>query len=228
MGAQVVFTPEAQLWLTCFAMGSAQVRELVRQSSTMARRGSRALAFVCGMAVTAWLGDLAFTGSQFANPRWEQSVAKGRAHGVARAAMNVNEQLAAKDRDGISIGQIMALKSTNKQATSTFEKLIAAVDAAGLTDTLNGEGPFTIFAPDDNAFRMQGVDAMTPDQLKMHIFEGLIRQDGFKNREVATMGGPIKMKRGREWVKMNGHAIKRPDVEVSNGVIHVLDGVIEP
>mmetsp|Transcript_105416 Transcript_105416/g.209496 ORF Transcript_105416/g.209496 Transcript_105416/m.209496 type:complete len:190 (-) Transcript_105416:97-666(-) len=189
----------------------------------MARRGSRAMAFLFGMVVAAWLGNMTFlvpaTGA-----------AKGRARGVAPAAMNVNEQLAATGREGVSIGLIMNLKSATKQAVSSFDNFMTALKAAGLTDTLDGAGPYTIFAPDDNAFRMQGVgaDDMTPDVLKMHIFEGSMMNTDFKNQELATMGGPVKMKKGREYVKLNGVAIKRPNVEVSNGVIHVMDGVIMP
>merc|ERR1719507_152755 len=115
------------------------------------------MALLWGAGVVAWLGGLAFV-------QPVTGAAKGRMHGVALAAMNVNEQLAAKDRDGISIGLVMALKSATKQAVSSFDNFTTALKAAGLTDTLDGEGPFTVFAPDDNAFRMQGLgaDAMTP------------------------------------------------------------------
>jgi len=141
--------------------------------------------------------------------------------------MNVNEQLTAKDRDGISIGLVMALKSATKQAVSSFDNFITALKAAGLTDTLDGEGPFTIFAPDDNAFRMQGLsaDAMTPEIAKLHVVQGTVK---LSNQKVDSLGGPIQVKRGREWVKVNGAVIKRPDVKVSNGVIHVMDEVMMP
>merc|ERR1712032_967060 len=117
-----------------------------------------------------------------------------------------------------------SLVSATKQAPSTFENLIKALKDQGLWDKLGGAGPYTIFAPDDFAFERQGVTAADADA-KLFIYEGKMTLREFKNQMVPTLGGDVQMKKGREWVKMNKHAIKKPNVELTNGMLHLMDGV---
>jgi uncharacterized surface protein with fasciclin (FAS1) repeats len=139
---------------------------------------------------------------------------------VARAA-SINEQLAATGPSSISAG---------KEGPSSFNNLIAALQAAGLTDALNGAGPFTVFAPDDFAFTASGVTAAdaTAAILKLHVFPGVMKAAEFKNQAVATLGGEVTMKKGRMGVLLNGVAIKKPDITLSNGVMHIMSKVIMP
>ena len=122
----------------------------------------------------------------------------------------------------------------------SFGTLVAAVQAAGLVDTLKGDGPFTVFAPTDAAFA--ALPAGTVDELlkpenkdkltailTYHVVAGKVMSgdlsDGLSaatvngaNITIGTMGG----------VTVNGANVTQADIEASNGVIHVIDAVILP
>jgi uncharacterized surface protein with fasciclin (FAS1) repeats len=122
----------------------------------------------------------------------------------------------------------------------TFNTLVAAVQAAGLEETLRGEGPFTVFAPTDDAFAAlpEGtveslLMAENLDQLvailTYHVVPGAVMSgdlsDGMmattvqgSDITIGTMGG----------VTVNGANVVTADIEASNGVIHVIDAVIMP
>ena len=120
----------------------------------------------------------------------------------------------------------------------TFNTLVAAVTAAGLVDTLKGEGPFTVFAPTDDAFAAlpEGtVEALLADPealaaiLTYHVIAGKVMStdlsEGLTATTVNGADDTITLEGG---AKVNGANITAADIEASNGVIHVIDAVILP
>ena len=122
----------------------------------------------------------------------------------------------------------------------TFTTLVAAVTAAGLVDTLKGEGPFTVFAPTDAAFAALPAgtveDLLKPENkdklvaiLTYHIVPGkVMAADLTEGMKAATVNGAeitITLDGG---AKVNGAVISTADIAASNGVIHVIDQVILP
>ncbi|NND03610.1 MAG: fasciclin domain-containing protein [Acidimicrobiia bacterium] len=122
----------------------------------------------------------------------------------------------------------------------SFATLLAAAEAAGLVDTLNGEGPFTVFAPTDEAFAAlpEGtLDALLadPDALKdillYHVVSGEVKAADVVGLESATtvQGEDIAISVDGGTVTLNGSAtVVTTDIAASNGVIHVIDAVILP
>ena len=126
-------------------------------------------------------------------------------------------------------------------AAGSFKTLAAAVTAAGLVDTLKGAGPFTVFAPTDEAFAKLPagtVDALLKDIPKLksiltyHVVAGkvhaadVVKLDGKSAKTVN--GAEVKISTAGG-VKLNGTAnVVKTDIECTNGVIHVLDAVILP
>lgn len=125
-------------------------------------------------------------------------------------------------------------------AAGSFGTLVAAVQAAGLVDTLKGEGPFTVFAPTDEAFAAlpKGtVDSLlqpeNKDQLvailTYHVVPGKVMSTDLSDGMTATTVQGSDVTIGTEGgVTVNGANVVAPDVEASNGVIHVIDAVILP
>ena len=123
----------------------------------------------------------------------------------------------------------------------TFNTLVAAVDAAGLVDTLKGEGPFTVFAPTDEAFAAlpEGTveDLLKPENkdqliaiLTYHVVPGKVMAADVAGAETtasSVQGGEL-MINGTDGVTINGATVTQADIEASNGVIHVIDQVILP
>lgn len=120
-----------------------------------------------------------------------------------------------------------------------FTTLVAALEQAGLVDRLRGEGPFTVFAPTDEAFArlpegtledlFANQQALT-DLLLYHVVEGrltaadVIQQESFE----ALTGQALTITTQRETVMVNGAEVITPDLTGSNGVIHVIDTVLMP
>lgn len=122
----------------------------------------------------------------------------------------------------------------------TFNTLVAAVSAAGLVDTLKGDGPFTVFAPTDDAFAAlpEGTveNLLKPENLDMltailtyHVVPGKVMSTDLSDGMTATtvQGGDITIDLS-DGVKINSASVVAADVETSNGVIHVIDQVILP
>ena len=122
-----------------------------------------------------------------------------------------------------------------------FSTLIAAVKAAGLVETLQGKGPFTVFAPTDEAFAKlpKGtVEALLADKeklaaiLKYHVVSGkvmageIVKMGGAKPATVNGDAVDITLRDGKVYV--DGARVVAADVAASNGVIHVIDSVILP
>jgi transforming growth factor-beta-induced protein len=124
-------------------------------------------------------------------------------------------------------------------ADGRFTTLVAAVQAAGLVDTLKGAGPFTVFAPTDDAFKklpagtVEGLLA-DPDTLKdillYHVVSGkVMAADAAKLTEAPTVqGANITIEAADGKVMINDATVIIADIETSNGVIHVIDTVILP
>ena len=121
----------------------------------------------------------------------------------------------------------------------SFTTLAAALEAAGLVEVLQGEGPFTVFAPTDAAFAKlpEGtVEALLADKemltkiLTYHVVAGTVTSDQVVNlseaKTVAGIMAPIEVKMGSVYV--GGAKVITPDVKASNGVIHIIDTVMLP
>ena len=124
-------------------------------------------------------------------------------------------------------------------AAGDFSTLVTAVKAAGLVETLKGEGPFTVFAPTDGAFAKVPTDtlnALLADKaalanvLTYHVVAGnVMAADVVKVTSAVTVQGQavsIEMKDGKVYV--DGSQVVATDIKASNGVIHVIDAVILP
>ena len=122
----------------------------------------------------------------------------------------------------------------------SFTTLVAAVQAAGLVDTLKGDGPFTVFAPTDEAFAAlpEGTVAtlLLPENkdqlisiLTYHVVAGKVMSTDLSNGMMATtvQGGNVTIMT-KDGVSVNGANVVTADIEASNGVIHVIDAVILP
>ena len=123
-------------------------------------------------------------------------------------------------------------------AAGSFTTLVAAVEAAGLVETLKGEGPFTVFAPTDEAFAAlpEGtVEGLLADPaalakvLTFHVVPGKVMSTDLSNGMMAaTVEGSEVTIMTEGGVTVNGANVVTADVEASNGVIHVIDAVILP
>lgn len=123
-------------------------------------------------------------------------------------------------------------------AAGSFKTLAAALQAAGLVETLKGKGPFTVFAPTDEAFAKipkADLDALLKDRaaltkvLTYHVVAGrVMAADVVKLKEAKTVEGQMVSIDASSGVKVNGANVVKADVVASNGVIHVIDAVILP
>jgi uncharacterized surface protein with fasciclin (FAS1) repeats len=118
-----------------------------------------------------------------------------------------------------------------------FKTLVAAVQAAGLVDTLKGPGPFTVFAPSDEAFAKipkDKLDALVKDKaaltkvLTYHVVPGKVMAKDVKAGKVKTVQGQEVTLATVGGVTIDGAKVVATDVAASNGVIHVIDTVIMP
>jgi len=126
-------------------------------------------------------------------------------------------------------------------AAGSFKTLVAAVQAAGLVDTLKGAGPFTVFAPTDEAFAKlpPGTveDLLKPENkaklaaiLAYHVVAGkVMAKEAMKLHEAKTVNGEeLMIKTSMGSVMINDAKVVKTDIVCSNGVIHVIDTVLLP
>ena len=124
-------------------------------------------------------------------------------------------------------------------ASGSFKTLVTAVKEAGLAEALKGKGPFTVFAPTDDAFAKlpKGtLEGLLADKqklaavLKYHVVSGKVMAADVVNVEEAkTLQGQTISINAKNGVKLNGSAkVVKADIECTNGVIHVIDTVILP
>lgn len=143
---------------------------------------------------------------------------------------------AAPDRtEQRSLGNIVEVA----QAAGQFSTLIAAAQAAGLAETLANDGPFTVFAPTDGAFRglpegtVEGLlsdpDALT-QILLYHVVPGTLKVADLRQvSELETVqGSTLAVEQTPQGITINGTYMLTADVTASNGMVHVITGVLVP
>ena len=122
-------------------------------------------------------------------------------------------------------------------AAGSFKTLAAALTAAGLIDTLKGPGPFTVFAPTDEAFAKvpkATLDALLADKAKLtavltyHVVPGKVMAKDVKAGKVKTVQGSEITLTTANGVMVDGAKVVKTDIAADNGVIHVIDSVIMP
>lgn len=124
-------------------------------------------------------------------------------------------------------------------AAGNFKTLAAALQAAGLVETLKGKGPFTVFAPTDEAFAKlpaATVEALLKDKEKLtkillyHVVSGnVMAKDVVKLKSAKTVqGSSVKINAKDGKVMVDNANVVKTDIAASNGVIHVIDSVILP
>lgn len=123
----------------------------------------------------------------------------------------------------------------------SFKTLVAAVTAAGLVDTLKGAGPFTVFAPSDDAFAKLPAgtveDLVKPENkakltaiLTLHVMPGKVMAADVAGQTLspASVNGEALHVDGTHGVTVNGAHVTTADIACTNGVIHVIDAVLLP
>ena len=137
--------------------------------------------------------------------------------------------------DAMAPGDVVAVAA----ATEGFSTLVAAIEAAGLVETLQGDGPFTVFAPTDDAFAAlpEGLleKLLLPENVEVlkailtyHVVAGQVLSADVTAGDVATVEGSTIALATDGGVTVNGANVVTVDVMASNGVIHVIDQVIVP
>jgi uncharacterized surface protein with fasciclin (FAS1) repeats len=127
-------------------------------------------------------------------------------------------------------------------AAGSFKTLVAAVEAAGLVETLKGEGPFTVFAPTDEAIAQHPagtvdnlLKAENKDQLvavlTYHVVPGKVTSTDIAGKEMeakTVQGSMVDINATGDAVMVDAAKVVTADIETTNGVIHVIDAVILP
>jgi uncharacterized surface protein with fasciclin (FAS1) repeats len=138
---------------------------------------------------------------------------------------------------GLSVSAFAADIVDTAVKAGNFKTLVAAVQAAGLVDTLKGKGPFTVFAPTDEAFAKipkETLDGLLKDKaaltkiLTYHVVAGKVMAKDVKAGGVKTVQGQDITLATTGGVTVNGAKVVAADVAASNGVIHAIDTVIMP
>ncbi|MGB3309813.1 MAG: fasciclin domain-containing protein [Nodosilinea sp.] len=121
----------------------------------------------------------------------------------------------------------------------SFSTLVQAVQAAGLADVLSGEGPYTVFAPTDEAFAQLPDGALEyllqPENqdllarvLTYHVVEGSVMSNQLSTGGVSTMGGGVAVAVLDSGIIVNNASVINADIQASNGVIHAVNRVLLP
>lgn len=133
------------------------------------------------------------------------------------------------------VGDIVEVASSNPD----FSTLVTAIEAAGLVETLQGEGPFTVFAPTNDAFAAipeEDLNALLEDPealseiLLYHVVEGAVTADQVVELTSATtvQGSDVSVSANGDTVMVGDATVITTDVMASNGVIHAIDTVLMP
>ena len=137
------------------------------------------------------------------------------------------DEMASNDNDIVSV----------LQADGSFTTLLSALDTAGLTEALATGGPYTLFAPTDDAFAALPagtLDDLSAEELsailQVHVLNGAVMAaDAAALTEAPTLqGSALSIHADAGMLYINDAAVTRPDLEASNGVIHVIDTVLLP
>ena len=155
---------------------------------------------------------------------------------AAAAVMCMGMRVSAIAQDNMSMGNKNIAETA--MADARFSMLVKALKAAGLADTLKGAGPFTVFAPTDDAFAKVPADkldmlmkdrAMLKSVLMYHVMSGRVMAADARTMMAPMMGGSsasVKVDNGM--VMVDGARVVQADIMASNGVIHAIDMVLMP
>ena len=150
--------------------------------------------------------------------------------GDCQKSKNTTASTCSKDKDLVAVAS----------GADNFKTLVAAVKAAGLVETLQGEGPFTVFAPTDEAFAKLPAGTveslLKPENkeklaaiLKYHVVPGKVLAADVKTMEAKTaQGASVKLRVTDDGVTVDNAKVVKTDLMAANGVIHVIDTVIMP
>ena len=141
----------------------------------------------------------------------------------------------------LSLGMALSVQAKDivdtAVAAGSFKTLATALGAAGLVDTLKGKGPFTVFAPTDEAFAKipkADLDALLKDKAKLtavltyHVVPGKVMAADVKAGKVKTVQGSELTISTTGGVMVDGAKVVKTDIAADNGVIHVIDTVVMP
>lgn len=118
-------------------------------------------------------------------------------------------------------------------ADGRFKTLVSALQRTDLVSTLQGQGPFTVFAPTDDAFAMLDLSGADIETLKnvllYHVVAGYFTSSNLKSvlRLKTVQGLPIDVRVDNGKIYVNGAQVIISDIKTSNGIIHVIDSVLE-
>ena len=154
----------------------------------------------------------------------------------AKATTTTMEEMAEETTEEAGSETIVAIAAGNED----FSTLVELVTAANLGETLSGEGPFTVFAPTNEAFAAVPAETVAAlkadpsgaltDVLKLHVISGNVdaaAATAAAGTCVETLGGKVKVEKDAEGnLTIGGAEIVKTDIKGSNGTIHVIDGVI--
>ncbi|MET0209679.1 MAG: fasciclin domain-containing protein [Burkholderiaceae bacterium] len=135
----------------------------------------------------------------------------------------------------MSGSKTVAQTAASTPSLSTLNRLIVE---AGLSDTLNGTGPYTVFAPTDDAFKAVPAKALADlakdkEQLKAvlayHVVPGKVSAEQLRNGPVKSVqGAPVNIAKAGSFITVEDAVVTQPDVAASNGVVHLVDKVLMP
>jgi uncharacterized surface protein with fasciclin (FAS1) repeats len=184
------------------------------------------------MAVVLTVGTASVTASEIKN---SELVLNASEKTMAMESWMLDAELFGADDSKSASSTVVEIAVSNPD----FSILVEAVSKAGLVDALSAEGPFTVFAPTNDAFKslfsqlgVSGVKDLTAEQLTpiltYHVVAGKVMSTDLSNTSVATLNGQkikIDLSSG---VKINDSKVVAADIEGKNGVIHVIDSVLLP
>ena len=153
---------------------------------------------------------------------------------TSEPSVTVSETEAATEGD-VASGTILDLAAENPQ----LSQLVAAIEAAGLTDALEQAGPLTVFAPNNDAFSQLNQSDLTAllsdptslgDILEYHVVEGSYPSSELSDGDTLTTmeGTDLTVSVDGSTITVGGAEVVQADLEAGNGVIHVIDGVLQP
>ena len=212
----------------------------MRMSKARAAVAAAALALTFGLAACG--SDSADTTA--APAETEAAVAETEAAAVETEAAAAETEAAAVETEAAAAETEAAAADAPKDivdtavAAGSFTTLAKLLTDAGLIETLKGEGPFTVFAPTDEAFAAVPADtlaalgadkALLTKVLTYHVVPGKVMAADIAAGDVATVAGPtVKLTVADGKVMVNDATVVTADVAASNGVIHVIDKVLLP
>jgi uncharacterized surface protein with fasciclin (FAS1) repeats len=190
---------------------------------------------LAAVAALALASGLVLTACSSSDDDTAAEPAASEAAAVEADADDMADDAEMADEAPASAGTIVDIAA----GTDGFATLVAAADAAGLIETLSGEGPFTVFAPTDDAFAALPdglVDALLlPENkdvltkiLTYHVVPGTVMAADIVDGDVATVEGQTVTLSTMDGVKVNDATVIQADIVADNGVVHVIDAVIVP